>query len=843
MTKRFPWRTAFKIAWRESRAAPAKFLFVVLAVAVGVGSLTGVRSFSRSFRDTLLREARTLMAADLTVRLFSLPTPEQTRALDQLEGRGVRRTLVTETVSMVSSPAVEVPVLVSVKAVDPTVYPFYGTVRLEPPGKLSEKLTDDGVAVSEDLLIRLKARVGDPLRLGGQEFRVVGVVVEEPDRMTGSFNVGPRMLISRAGLDRTGLIAIGSRAAQRYLLRLAPGAPPVAEVRSELDKVFGRRARIVDFRESHPLITRGLDHSTVFLSLVGLIAMIVGAVGVATAMRSHLEQRMDSIAVMKSMGARSSQILRIYLLQTTLLGASGSLLGVLLGSLVERVFPLLIARYFPIRPEWRFDPVSALQGLVTGVVVTLLFTIPPLVRIRAVRPTVIFRRDMPEARAGWRDSLAAVALLVTGIGGITLWLSESPQTAGVFLGGVVVSLAVMSAVAWLLLKSLKSLLRRFGRWLPVPVRYGMANLYRPGNHAGAVLVALGTGVMFTLSVFLVQRSVLRQIIESAPPNMPNVFLVNITEAERAPLVELLLAQPGVRQPPVVIASAEARLTAINGVAVPRIEGRGRGRQSVTWAQGLPPNTEVVKGQWWSASSRPTEPLVSAAEEAAGRLGIELGSNLEFDVANRVVKARVAALHRAETIRPGSGIDFIFSPGTLDGLPLTYYGGLRVEPKAIGRIQKAVYERYPTVTVVNVADVLEIVQGVVDQVALVTRFVSAFVILAGAVILASSVAGTRFRRVRETAILKTVGATRRRVAGIFSVEFLILGGVAGLMGSLLATGFSASARSRLFREVTFQVDLVPNLLAIALTALVAVAAGWLASARILSRKPLEVLRGE
>jgi len=350
-------------------------------------------------------------------------------------------------------------------------------------------------------------------------------------------------------------------------------------------------------------------------------------------------------------------------------------------------------------------------------------------------------------------------------------------------------------------------------------------------------------VMFTLSVFLVQRSVLRQIIESAPPNMPNVFLVNITEAERAPLVELLLAQPGVRQPPVVIASAEARLTAINGVAVPRIEGRGRGRQSVTWAQGLPPNTEVVKGQWWSASSRPAEPLVSAAEEAAGRLGIELGSNLEFDVANRVVKARVAALHRAETIRPGSGIDFIFSPGTLDGLPLTYYGGLRVEPKAIGRIQKAVYERYPTVTVVNVADVLEIVQGVVDQVAMVTRFVSAFVILAGAVILASSVAGTRFRRVRETAILKTVGATRRRVAGIFSVEFLILGGVAGLMGSLLATGFSAIALSRLFREVTFQVDLVPNLLAIALTALVAVAAGWLASARILSRKPLEVLRGE
>jgi len=180
---------------------------------------------------------------------------------------------------------------------------------------------------------------------------------------------------------------------------------------------------------------------------------------------------------------------------------------------------------------------------------------------------------------------------------------------------------------------------------------------------------------------------------------------------------------------------------------------------------------------------------------------------------------------------------------LDTLPLTYYGGVRVRPKAVGRLQKVLYERYPTVTVVNVADVLEIVQDVVDQVALVTRFVAAFAILAGAIILASSVAGTRFRRVREVAILKTVGATRWRVAAIFSVEFLILGGVAGLMGSLLASGFSALALSVLFREAAFRWDAGPNLAAVALTALVAVAAGWLASARILGRKPLEVLRGE
>lgn len=854
MTKNLPWRTALKIAWRESRAAPAKFLFVMLAVAVGVGALTGVRSFSRLFRDTLLREARTLMAADLSVRVFSLLTAEQTAAMEQLEKRGVRRTWVTETLSMVSSAVVPDPLLVSVKAVDPSVFPFYGEVRLEPPGKLAARLTDDAVAVSEDLLIRLRVSVGDSIRLGGQDFRVVGTVVEEPDRMTGTLNVGPRLLISRGGLDRTGLIRTGSRSAERYLFRLGPEGPSVTEVRTELRGVF-REGRIVDFRESHPLITRGLDNATTFLSLVSLIAMIVGALGVATAMQSHLELKMDSIAVMKSLGGRSSQILRVYLLQTALLGAVGSLAGILLGIAVERTFPLLIAHYFPIRPEWRFDPVSAMQGFLTGMAVTLLFTLPPLLRIRRIRPTVIFRRNMPEARPGWRKrlsashaSLAAAGILLAGLGLITAWLSESLRTAGLFVGGAIVSLAAMSGVAWLLLRSLKALLGRFPRRFPTSVRYGMANLYRPGNHAGAVLVALGTGVMFTLSVYLVQRSLLDRLVQSAPPEMPNVFLVNITEGERAGLAEFLAKQPGVLHPPLVIAAVQARLTAINGVPLekPGAGGRGRGRRgshSVTWADRLPADTTVIKGEWWNASARPSEPLLSVAEDDAARMGIEPGARLEFTSAGRVIQARVAALHRTEAVRPGSSIDFIFSPGALDGLPATYYGGVRVEPKAVARLQRAAYERYPTVTVVNIADVLEIVQDVVDQVAVVTRFVSAFAILAGAVILASSVAGTRFRRVREVAILKTVGATRGRVASIFSVEFLILGGVAGLMGSLLATGFSALALNRLFRAAEFQPDVLPNLLAIALTALVAVAAGWLASYRILGRKPLEVLREE
>src|SRR5436305_1860404 len=233
-----PWSVAVRIAWREMRASRAKFLFVILAVAIGVGSLTGVRGFSRSFRHMLLREARTLMAGDLTVRVFALPNDDQEAALRHLDALGVRRTWITETVTMAASAATPDPLLISVKAVDPAAYPYYGVVKLNPARPLREALDANGVVVSEDLLARLNVRTGDTLRIGGQDFRIAGVMVSEPDRMTGSLNVGPRVMISRQGLDRTGLIGTGSRAAERYLFALPAGGPDVAEVRLALKQAF-----------------------------------------------------------------------------------------------------------------------------------------------------------------------------------------------------------------------------------------------------------------------------------------------------------------------------------------------------------------------------------------------------------------------------------------------------------------------------------------------------------------------------------------------------------------------------------------------------------------------------
>ena len=828
-------QTFSKIAWRESRASATKFAFVILAVALGVASLTGVRGFSRAFNRTLLKQARTLMAADLSLRVFAMPSPAQSAVMAKYEALGAQRTWLTETVTMVTAPGADIPLLCSVKAVDPKVYPFYGEVKLVPAANLRDVLNANTAAVSEDLLIRLRIRAGDSIRIGGQDFRVVGVVDAEPDRMSGSLNVGPRILMSREGIDRTGLLIAGSRASERFLFKIPASGINVGTMRSDLKKAFPD-ALISDFRQTNPAIEQGLERATTFLSLVSLIALIVGALGVATAIQAHLSQRMDSIAVMKCLGARSSQILSIYVLQTAGLGRAGGILGILFGLLVERTFPIFVDRYFHLHADSTWDFVTAGQGIAIALLTTLLFTLPPLLSIKRIRPGLIFRREMAgetSAARQWlaqvRESLVAAVLILAGIGFVAAWLSSSAQMGMYFVLGLTGSLLLLAGVAWALMRGLKMLSRGAGRALRPSIRHGIANLYRPGNHAQSALVALGIGVMFTLTVYLVQRGLLAELVKSAPPGMPNVFLLDITPRIKEGVATVAGQQRGVEGKLEMVGTVSARIASINGALFDRANLKGMIRRySREISVAVDPDLKAGE--------------LSVSEEAAKVLGLGVGSKIDWTTPGREFSSTVANIHKIDQTKLSARIEFLLSAETLSGSPTIYYGAMRVKAAEVPALQRAIYNVYPTVTVVNIADVLQIVQGVVDQISLVIRFISAFAILAGAIILASSVAGTRFRRIREVVILKTLGATRNRVAEIFSIEFLILGTVAGLMGALLATGFSNVLLHKLL-GAPVRFDLWPNLFCVVLTAVVANVAGWLASFRILGQKPLEVLRHE
>jgi putative ABC transport system permease protein len=844
----FPFSTAAKIAWRDLYASPTRFLFVILAVAIGVAALSGVKGFGYAFRGMLLRNAKQLIAADLQAQTWNDPTPEQMVVIERIGRSSGSMTRVTETVSMAASAGQRIPQMVAVKAIDPAFYPFYGQLRLSPQLPIRKLLADDSsIVATPELLMRFKVRVGDSIRLGGKDFRIVATLIREPDRLASGFGPGMRVLMSRRGLDRTGLIQFGSRAAQRFLFRLNPGTD-LNRIKRDL-KAGMPRLFLTDYREGSPAVGRAIDNTTTFLSLISLIALIVGALGVAMAMYSHLQQRMDTIAIMKAVGARAHQIMMIYLLQTLVLGLAGGIIGVAVGAMVQRSFPLLIRQLFALLPEVPWDWSFSLQGMSLGILATLLFTVPPLLTIRNIRPSLVFRRNMADAelenRRHWRERIPSgvgALVILSGFGGIAVWLSGSWKMGSYFIGGLLASMILLGAVAALLLLLLRVLVRASSRRLPPVFRHGFANLYRPGNQARSVLVALGVGVMFTLSTYLLHRTVLQQVTSEGPGREGNLFLLDIRDTSG--VSRLVESQSGVDGKLNLVGYIVARMLERNGTPVDQLKLTKIRKDQlqtvrITTAAGLPNGLEVQRGSWWKAAS--AEPQLAVSEQAQRDFRLKLGDQIKFQIAGRTVQAPLIAVFRRQERAPVR-YDLVFPKEALKGFPVVYYGAARVDPAHIPQVEEALFEHFPTVTVANLADVLKSIQEAVDQVALVVRFLAGFAIFAGVVILCSSVAGTRYRRIREVAVLKTLGATKGRIAGIFSIEFCILGAVSGLVGAILANLFTRLICDR-FLDASFDFDWASLFVVMIGTALIANLAGWLASARILDQRPLEVLRSE
>src|SRR5882757_3896017 len=701
------YRSAAKIAAREMRSSSGKFFFVILSVAIGVAALTGVRGFSSSFRATLLNRARSIMAADLSARMFMQPTPEQQKGLEAIQREGVEITPVTELLSMASAPKTLDPLLVSLKAVDPALYPFYVEVELAPAAPLKAVLTSDSAAVADDLLVRLRLKGGDQLKIGTQLFRIAAVVVNEPDRLSGNFAAGPRVLISREGLDASGLLAPGSHAGQRYLFKVpkpSNGAPisdkAVADLKARLEKLLPE-SQVIDYRETNPALTQGLDRATGLLSLMSLVALVLGAIGVAMAMRAHLQQRLDTIAIMKSLGARSGQIIKIYLLQTLLLGLLGGLLGVSLGVGVQLAFPVLLAKLIHIDTALHIQTRTILTGLAAGILTTLLFTLPPLLDIRNIRPILILRRAMDEEetslasllfRRAWRyryylvgyvvvaaafayarihsartpvfaivlplvlgflafllafvllnrevrqrifrrpAQVAAFAIILVGLAVIATTLSDSAEVGQVFSFGLVAVLAVLLGASTGVLAALRFFLTRPRLLLPSSLRHGLANLYRPGNPSAALLAALGMGVMQIMTVYLVQQAVVTELHMSAAPDLPNVFLVDITNDEIDGMRAFLHAQPNLRRDPELLPVVSSRILFIDGVSATQLKLKNFPKRMLqpirlSWSDAPPPGTPITQGRWWGVGEKTAQ--VAVAQRQAERLGVKVGSTITF----------------------------------------------------------------------------------------------------------------------------------------------------------------------------------------------------------------------
>ena len=831
-------RFVFRLAWRETRGAWRHFGYFFACITLGVSALVGVGSFADSLERTVARSAKSLMGGDVEIR-STQPLSVDATGLVSEPRAGVEVTRVRELVAMAQAGAQQTQ-LVELKAIEPG-YPFYGALVTDPDRALSTLIGDGRALVHESLLARLGLRVGDRLRVGQLDLTISAVILKEPDRAVGVFSLGPRVLIAAADLDRTGLIRPGSRVRYRTLFRLPEGRD--AQVfRDRLADGLPAAQRVATYTQAQPGLRRFWDQLTMYLGLTGLVALMVGGIGVAVSVNAFVKEKQPAIATMKALGAGWRPLLSAYLLQTALLGLGGSALGALLGSLVQPLLAPALTRLLPIEMALSFSPRAVLGGLAMGVGVTLLYALWPLLQIRHVPPALILRAEVEPRLRGHRPWMAAIPI-AAGLAALALWQAGSWKIGALFAGGLAAALLLLALGA----RAVVALARRV-HWRSPAWRQAAANLHRPGSQAGPVLVSLGLAVTLVVSIALLERDLRSQLVDRSPGSAPAFFFIDIQPDQAEPFARLVGGH-GATAPAELTPVVRSRLARVNGAPIAagqknRLENAWYLTREyvLTWAKEPPGHNTVVAGRWWTPEEATREPLISVEDDIARQLGVGLGDTLTFDIQGVPVSARVTSLRHVDWRSLTSNFFVIFSPGALEGAPTTFIATVRARPDREGALQSAVVAAFPNVTAIPIREVLERVTAVLDQIALAVRLVAAFSIGAGLIVMAGALAITRQQRLYQSVILKTLGASRGFVSRVFAVEYALLGAAAGVAGSALAAGLA-------WAVLRFAFDLpwrwAPATLAagaLAATGL-ALVVGFLGTRRLLGRRPLGVLRSE
>ena len=901
-----------KMAWRETRAAWRHFLYFLVCIAVGVGALVAVSLFGANVEGAVSREARSLLGGDLEVQLSRTMSSQGHAILDALQDRDIVLTHVSELVAMAATPdrhgSEGSPTqIIELKAVEQG-YPLYGAVKTEPNAPLPDLLALSdcgrsdvpsvrspttpststlksevscyGAVVQESLLIRMRLVVGNRVKIGQRLFVITGVLRTEPDRTANAFSLGPRVLISQEGLLSAGLVKAGSRIRERYLLKIPSTTPPIPLMYELRKALASDSARVSGYRDAQPQLKRFLDQLTRYLGLIGLTALFVGGLGVATSIHAFIREKLNTIAILKTVGAESSTVIGTYLLQALMLGSAGSMIGIGLGIALQQALPWIVAGLLSSHLLDQLGVVSDItansliplaKGLALGLLSTLLFTLWPLLTIRDIRPAIIFRRDVihvesvPDRgittwlKACGFDQTKGITAISIGVGLILLsiWQAGSWSAGLLFSVAFAMSIVLLAGAAWLTIH----LLKRCPRSSHLVIRQALGNIFRPGSQSVSISVAIGIGVMVVATVALVEQALLRQVGETKPSNAPTFFFIDIQPDQADGFARLIHNHPG-NLTPELTPLVRSRLSALNGTPVKldatsaheernnqpndRNERRTQWYLSreyvLTFLEDLPKDNEIISGRWWNPGQVFEKPLISIEEEAARHLGLTVGDTVELDIHGIPFLAEVSSIRKVEWGNFSTNFYMIVSPGALDGAPMTYVATVHVPVTDEVSLQEAVVSEFPNVTAINIGDVLDTFAQVLDRLSLAIQSVALFCVLSGALVMAAALAATRYRRLYESVIFKALGATRSVLARIFALEYAILGIIGGLWGLLLASALAGGILVTLF-DLSWNLE--PIILAggflatISLTMVV----GFLSTYRVLGQPPLSVLRQE
>ena len=851
-------RFVLALAWRESRASRRRGLLIVVAVAIGVAALVAINSFTDNLRESVRKEARALLGADLSV---SGAGPFSKRAEGLVAELGAATRPAAEMAravrfgAMAYRPGGETTRLTQVLAVDPG-FPFYGTIETAPAGEWTLLAEKGGAIVEASLLAMLGARVGDEIVLGEARFVVRAIVLDVPGEVGLRSALGPRVYIPRRRVSETGLLARGSRARYEVYLRLPGGADAQKLADRFRPALSAERLAVRTVAEDQRQLTETLTRFGNFLGLIGLVALLLGGLGVASAVHVFIRRRMATVAVLRCLGATGGTVLATYLVQALVVGLLGSLVGAAAGAAVQAALPRLLKDALPVDVAWSLSWPSVLGGVGVGVWVAFVFSLLPLLAVRRVSPLAVLRRDYDAERPPRRDLARYAAALALAASLVALAVIQAGRlVVGLgFAAGAAVALAAL----WLSAAGLVRGLRRFfPRRLPYVYRQGLANLYRPANQTLMVVLALGFGAFLLSTLLLVQHNLLRELRVDRGASRPNLVFFDVQPDQKDDVVTRMEAEGPLTAPAAPI--VPMRLLSLKGrpaselLAIEDEKQRPerwalRREYRSSYRDTSASSERVVGGAWWRAGEwkgRAGAGAVPVAVEAglARELGVGIGDEIVWDVQGVPVPSRVAVLREVEWARFEPNFFVVFPEGPLDAAPQSYVLLSRVDdPVRRARLQRAIVEAHPNVSTLDLAQVQRAIEGVLDKVVLAVRFMALFSLAAGALVLAGAVAASRYQRVREGALLRTLGARRSQLVRILLAEYAVLGALAAGAAILLST-LAGWAVMRFVFDGAFALP-GPALLGLLLSVLgLTIAVGLSGSTEVWRRPPLEVLRAE
>ncbi len=786
---------ALRFSLREMRGGLRGFLIFITCIALGVAAIGGVNSVAQAIGSAVAAQGQVLLGGDMRFQLIHRQANERERAWLASLGEvavsaGMR--------SMVRLPDGSDQTLVEVKGVD-AAYPLYGEFVTEPASGrdalYGERDGAWGAAAADMLLSRLGLKLGDRVQLGGASFELRALVVNEPDAIGEGFGFAPRMMVSMEALAASGLIQEGSLVENAYKIRMDDAsAARLEEVRAQAAERFPEAGwSIRDRTSAAPSLSSNVERFSQFLTLVGLTALVVGGVGVANAVRAYLDSKRGVIATFKSLGASGRFVFTVYLVQIMLIAAVGIAAGLVMAAAMPFLAAAFLSTLLPMPAEGEIYPAALAVGVLFGALVTLAFALLPLGRARDVPATALFRELGFEGRGLARPVyLASAGAIAAALAGFAIWWSADRNIATLFIAVMAGSFAILRLVSLLV----QGLARRSPRVRSTALRLAIGNIHRPGALTPSVVLSLGLGLTLLVTLALIDGNLRRQIAGNLPERAPNFFFVDIQNAEIDAFRDLVA-----REAPAgdldTVPMLRGRIMALNGTDVRQItvppEGAWvlRGDRGVTYAQTPPENSTVSAGSWW-APDHAGEPLVSFSAEEARQIGLKVGDTITVNILGRNITARIANFRELQWESMGINFVMVFSPNTFAGAPHAWLATL-VDASASAadeaRLLNAVTRAFPAVTSVRVKDALEIVNGLVAQLATAIRAAAAVALVASILVLAGALAAGNRARIHDAVVLKTLGATRRTLIFAYTLEYSLIG-LATAAFALLAGGLAA-----------------------------------------------------